>query len=191
MACVLCLGLIGGAFAYFTDTETSNNNTFTAGYMNLVLDVNNPVGNIVLDNMAPNHPSGLFDITFKNTGSLAGTLSYDISLANATETNTWAPDGTGTDMSAYDFATQVNITTLKWGSDDILGTITGIAGNGAAPLTLAELANYGWFSDAGVTLAATTGTQTVTYGFTLDADAGDAYQGDAVTMILDAKLTSN
>jgi predicted ribosomally synthesized peptide with SipW-like signal peptide len=37
MAVVLCLGLVGGAFAYFSDTETSINNTFTTGTLDLVL----------------------------------------------------------------------------------------------------------------------------------------------------------
>ena len=37
MACVLSLGLVGGAFAYFNDTETSTGNTFTAGTLDLVL----------------------------------------------------------------------------------------------------------------------------------------------------------
>ena len=37
MAVVLCLGLMGAAFAYFSDTETSSGNTFTAGTLDLVL----------------------------------------------------------------------------------------------------------------------------------------------------------
>jgi len=39
MACVLCLGLVGGAFAYFSDTETSTGNVFTAGSLDLTYDV--------------------------------------------------------------------------------------------------------------------------------------------------------
>jgi len=35
------LGLIGGAFAYFTDTETSNGNTFTAGTLGIQIADNN------------------------------------------------------------------------------------------------------------------------------------------------------
>jgi len=41
MACVLCLGLVGGAFAYFTDTETSSGNSFTAGTLGIQIADNN------------------------------------------------------------------------------------------------------------------------------------------------------
>jgi spore coat-associated protein N len=37
MVCVLCAGLVGGAFAYFTDSATSSSNTFTAGTLDLQL----------------------------------------------------------------------------------------------------------------------------------------------------------
>jgi len=86
MACVLCLGLIGGAFAYFTDTETSSNNNFTAGTNDL--QISNGGGwvdsDIVLAsavNMAPGVEVGPFDIWFKNNGTMDGkvrvTFSYD------------------------------------------------------------------------------------------------------------------
>lgn len=45
MACVLCIGLVGGAFAYFTDTESSTGNTFTAGTLDLKID-QNPDGGV-------------------------------------------------------------------------------------------------------------------------------------------------
>ena len=35
MAIVLCVGLVGGAFSYFTDTVTSNSNTLQAGTLNV------------------------------------------------------------------------------------------------------------------------------------------------------------
>lgn len=43
MAVALCLGLMGGAFAYFSDVETSEGNTFTAGTIDLALNDENPV----------------------------------------------------------------------------------------------------------------------------------------------------
>lgn len=38
LAIILAMGLMGSAFAYFSDTETSEGNTFTAGTFNLTLD---------------------------------------------------------------------------------------------------------------------------------------------------------
>jgi len=42
MSCVLCLGLVGGSFAYFNDYETSTGNTFTAGIVDISVDNENP-----------------------------------------------------------------------------------------------------------------------------------------------------
>jgi predicted ribosomally synthesized peptide with SipW-like signal peptide len=41
MACVLCLGLVGGAFAYFTDVETSTSNSMSAGTLNIHISPDN------------------------------------------------------------------------------------------------------------------------------------------------------
>jgi len=42
MAIVLCVGLVGGAFSYFTDTVTSNSNTLQAGTLDI--QIANPGG---------------------------------------------------------------------------------------------------------------------------------------------------
>jgi len=70
MACVLCIGLVGGAFAYFTDTETSTTNTFAAGTLDL-----NDVGitdavEIELPCMAPGEVSDAYVITIENNGCI-------------------------------------------------------------------------------------------------------------------------
>jgi predicted ribosomally synthesized peptide with SipW-like signal peptide len=41
MACVLCIGLVGGAFAYFTDVETSTGNVMGAGTLDIQIADNN------------------------------------------------------------------------------------------------------------------------------------------------------
>jgi predicted ribosomally synthesized peptide with SipW-like signal peptide len=79
MACVLCLGLIGSAFAYFSDTETSSGNTFTAAILDLELCPGNPIP-FGLSNIAPGQ-SGTGKVTLTDTASsLDGEL--DIRLAN-------------------------------------------------------------------------------------------------------------
>jgi predicted ribosomally synthesized peptide with SipW-like signal peptide len=68
MACVLCLGLIGGAFAYFSDTAASNANTFYAGDVDITLSGSLADG-VTLDDMAPGDTvTGTLYVT--NTGSL-------------------------------------------------------------------------------------------------------------------------
>jgi spore coat-associated protein N len=92
MACVLCLGLVGGAFAYFSDTETSTGNSFTAGTLDL--QVISPYGGepyggfppsatyngtnipgINLGNMAPGDPEITWRMHVNNIGTINGMLS--------------------------------------------------------------------------------------------------------------------
>jgi predicted ribosomally synthesized peptide with SipW-like signal peptide len=78
MACVLSLGLIGGAFAYFSDTETSNGNSFTAGTLDLTVNGSNGV-NVQLfnsTNLKPgDQPKGKYTLT--NIGSIAGYIDIE------------------------------------------------------------------------------------------------------------------
>jgi predicted ribosomally synthesized peptide with SipW-like signal peptide len=87
MACVLCLGLIGGAFAYFTDTETSTGNAFTAGANDLQISNGGPWvdSDIVLAtavNMAPGVEVGPFDVWFLNNGTMDGKVRVTFTYAN-------------------------------------------------------------------------------------------------------------
>jgi predicted ribosomally synthesized peptide with SipW-like signal peptide len=70
MACVLSLGLVGGAFAYFTDTETSSTNSFTAGTLTLDSAGIASATPIVISCMAPGDVTGEYVITIKNTGCI-------------------------------------------------------------------------------------------------------------------------
>jgi predicted ribosomally synthesized peptide with SipW-like signal peptide len=70
MACVLCIGLMGSAFAYFSDYETSTGNTFTAGTIDIDIDGANPcilpLG--TLDDMKP-CTVGYINFTINNVGA--------------------------------------------------------------------------------------------------------------------------
>jgi predicted ribosomally synthesized peptide with SipW-like signal peptide len=70
MAVMLSVGLLGlGTFAYFTDTQTTPENTFTAG--TLKLDAGG-INSFAFDipNMAPGDITGDYEITIENAGSL-------------------------------------------------------------------------------------------------------------------------
>ncbi len=69
---------IGATRAYFSDTETSTGNTFTAGSLNLTVDGNDGVNRVkwTLANLVPgNQPTGKFVLA--NTGSVAGYLDLE------------------------------------------------------------------------------------------------------------------
>jgi len=80
MTIALVLGVIGGGvYAYFSDTETSAGNSFTAGTLDLTVDGANPWAStkITVANMKPGD-SGAVDCTLSNSGNLAGALTVDI-----------------------------------------------------------------------------------------------------------------
>ena len=98
MAIVLAVGLVGaGALAYFSDVETSEDNIFTAGTLDLVVTTSgtcndggkvtvNEMGdgfndNVVFANLAPGD-SGSITWTLTNTGSLGGNILVQQTLTN-------------------------------------------------------------------------------------------------------------
>lgn len=67
MTLVLVIGLVGaGAFAYFSDTEESTTNTFTAGTLDME-PLN--MGPVVIDNMKPGDQSEIV-LKLKNIGTI-------------------------------------------------------------------------------------------------------------------------
>jgi len=124
MACVLSIGLIGGAFAYFTDVETSTGNTFTAGTLNIeiaqgaggfsndpvVAGFNSPAG------LAPGQSWNSIPIYIKNVGSIDIQRIY-ARFGDLVETNGLDPDpeGTGT---VYNISTKIK---LLWYAENLDG----------------------------------------------------------------------
>jgi predicted ribosomally synthesized peptide with SipW-like signal peptide len=78
IACVLCLGMVGGAFAYFTDVETSQDNSLQAGTLNMqIKDADEPYGDTPVSatfvspsNWAPGDEFVTAPVTFKNVGTI-------------------------------------------------------------------------------------------------------------------------
>jgi predicted ribosomally synthesized peptide with SipW-like signal peptide len=92
LAVILALGVTGGVFAYFTDVETSSDNSFKAGTLDLEIKDNgtwdpDPWGNgvdmtWVMDNMVPGGSSVTNHVFLRNVGSIAGN-HVEISFSNA------------------------------------------------------------------------------------------------------------
>lgn len=105
VAALLIIGMVGGGtWAYFSDTEESTGNTFTAGTLNLTADVSGggsisgtvtPGDDgvneyITLDNVKPGD-SGTITWTCTNTGNLAGTLTM-VSTVTSDENSLTEPE---------------------------------------------------------------------------------------------------
>jgi predicted ribosomally synthesized peptide with SipW-like signal peptide len=89
-----------GAFAWFSDTETSNNNTFTAGSLDLVLDGNNGT-NVVKWTVGPinpgNQPKGTFHLV--NGGTITGYLDIENIVVTSQENTIIEPEANAGDTT--------------------------------------------------------------------------------------------
>ncbi len=193
MALVLAIGLIGSAFAAFTDTETSSGNTFTAGYVDLEMNgSDSPGASVTIGSLAPGTETGEYTITFYNNGSLAGILSWGVAITGEADNNTMAPDGNGSNVSAADFAANLYVTSLLYSDSDTTddNILAGLQVLYGTNVSLAELAGGSPFSDSSETVSVYE-TITLKFKFTLDSTVGNAYQGDGVEMSLTGTLTNN
>jgi predicted ribosomally synthesized peptide with SipW-like signal peptide len=82
---VMVIGLVAalagaGLYAYFNDTETSSNNTFTAGTLDLTVNGPGFSAPITLSNMKPGDDTGYYKWVLKNAGTLPGKISVTFSV---------------------------------------------------------------------------------------------------------------
>ncbi len=106
IAALLVIGMVGGGtWAYFSDTETSTENTFTAGTLNLELtdDVDDGTDSEtqtwVFADMKPGDSGGDM-LTVQNTGSIAGYIDLSsISVTDAEGTNPESETAGGNGLS--------------------------------------------------------------------------------------------
>jgi len=180
---VFIIGMVGtGTWAYFSDVETSTGNTFTAGTLNLTVDVTGggsvsgtvtPGGDgvneyITLSGVKPGD-SGTITWTCTNTGSIAGTLTVASTVTSdensLTEPETSAsPADTGDDDDGSDLDGELDDyvgVTLTRNGVYILGT-----GAGAyVPLSGLEA-----ILDAESQSVAASGTVTYVLSWSIDSD---------------------
>lgn len=84
---------VGATRAYFSDTETSTSNTFTAGSLDLkVGDQDDPNLTVILDDLNPGDTKYYYWI-LKNTGSIAGQPSIEFSAMTNFENGCTEPEG--------------------------------------------------------------------------------------------------
>jgi len=92
----------GATVAYFSDTETSNSNTFAAGTLNLQVGVTDPsTWNFNLSNMKPGDNSN-FDAAIKNIGTIDGDAKIDIAVSNSVEGDNLEPESDTTEPGDLD-----------------------------------------------------------------------------------------
>lgn len=184
-------GAGAGTFALFSDTETSSGNTIQAGTLDLGLGVTS--GSFDSGNLKPTESiSGSFELT--ESGTITGNhveLKFSVNTTEAGASN----DGDTAPSSAAGMEELFQVTTLDYGSTDLLGSVSDANGNGIVDLN--DVVQYGVFDD----LAAPGGsTITLTLEATfVDTEGGtytgglddDDFQGDEIEIIVDAALAQD
>ena len=196
MAIALVVGLVGaGTVAYFSDTETSTDNTFTAGTLDLNLDGGNV--NVVKFTVADTYPgaSGGETWTLLNIGSLAGYVDLEnISVANAEnyDANTneaEAVDDLDTSNAIGGGELGVNLDVVLFWDD---GTGGGTAGNGIQDGTEATIYSGDLDSIAGNYeanyLLSDGATTYISMTWSIGTGVNNQIQGDSATLNITFEL---
>jgi spore coat-associated protein N len=131
---ILAAGLVGtGALAYFQDTETSTDNTFTAGTLDLrladqlELDGDDSVtATWTMNNMAPGVThSGPWYVILSNTGSISA-AHVEISFTNEIDENeeTYIESETDPDNDTWEMAQWLEVTNITYSGINLLPVLS-------------------------------------------------------------------
>jgi predicted ribosomally synthesized peptide with SipW-like signal peptide len=119
LALAVCVGLMGGAFAYLGDKETAVDNSYTAGTLNLLVDGQNDsnVSHISMDPIAPQtkdwEPQDFCkQWVVKNDGNLPGDFWVEIVGIENEENGIIEPEANAGDVTGG--ATQGELGSLTW-----------------------------------------------------------------------------
>lgn len=197
MAIALAGGLVGaGVFAYFSDTESSTGNTFTAGTLDLEVDSENPWTStpVNVTCMEPGAAASPVNITCENVGSLTGDLYMKIT--NVVDTGGVETYACGTPISgdvtsepecAAEIAAAARVdnvsTNITLSCEVDSSAVSGIDGVhlSAVPTSWTLIKDN----------LAENGSITLSLGGSLDSGAGNEYQGDKSTFDIELYLAQD
>ncbi|MDD4255014.1 MAG: TasA family protein [Methanofollis sp.] len=190
----------GGTYAYFSDTETSEGNVFTAGTLDLSVNDTNPWSvPLTLGNMTPGQSTSFGSLTLTNVGSLTGDLYMNITgvvdggglavypaAGGVSSEPEYVAEGATWDGAAWDatgWAAQDDISTMfTIICNNETGAVSGINGTHLSdPHTYTLIKNN---------LTAGSGTD-LSLNFHLDPAAGNEYQGDNSTFTIQFYLAQH
>jgi predicted ribosomally synthesized peptide with SipW-like signal peptide len=103
LAALLIIGIVGGGtWAFFSDTEVSQNNTLTAGTLDLKVGVTDPCTESIDigTQIQPGAGGNAADWTTTNLGNVSGTLKVEISLITNYENTRSEPEEAAGDTTA-------------------------------------------------------------------------------------------
>lgn len=182
VAIVALIALVAGTtLAYFSDTETSGANTFSAGTLDLKLSNDGTTfsdgvtGTWGATNMGPGDAAITGSVYVKNAGSMAAN-HVEISFANVVN-NVVTPAEIGVDD--IDISTHLYVTVMTYGGADLLAAAkTAFDANLDGKLSLKEL-NAQKIDN--LTPPAPGANKQFTMSVQLDSSTTNGNQGDSVT----------
>lgn len=187
---MLAIGLMGSAFAYFTDTATSTTNSFTAGTLVLEIgDWDEGFGDGVsatwtMSNMEPGVTTvGPFYVNLQNAGSLVGD-HVEISFSHVITDTPDVESDTNWNSTPGEMAEWLEIIAMSYnGSNFVTAPYTDANSNGFFDLEDVTLSPYtdagGPLDDLPAPLSA--GYRTLTLELKFNAGATNDIQGDTLT----------
>jgi predicted ribosomally synthesized peptide with SipW-like signal peptide len=194
---LLLIALVaGGTYAYFSDTETSTDNTFTAGTLDLQLtDADETAQDGVTAsftdaNIVPGDSVGPSTITLINSGTVAADHADIKFTMVVTDNGTY--DAADLGVNIVDMSTVMDVTALSYDGTSLLtqsvaGTFDNsfieaadVAGNNDDAITLNELKDVIIKNLAGP--AASGGTKAFVITIGIDSGVLNGIQGDVVTV---------
>lgn len=186
LAIMLAIGLMGSSFAYFSDIETSEGNTFTAGIMDLSAPDNDV---IIIPNASPGYTSGLHTIFVEmNTDTTIEPDHVEIDV-DTYDFVDWMGESGGINTAA-DFTKQIEVLTLWWyddASNNLLAMVDDNADGNPGFISLYDVEAYGVFDDLHALGMTGSGRLKVELSMPLDLpDADDdKYQGDSIKIMFE------
>jgi len=203
LAVIAALGLAGtGAFAFFSDTETSSNNTFTAGTLDLKLtDYNEWVQDGVtrswsMDNMAPGVSStNSWYVMLSNSGTVIGD-HVEISFSNEIDEGTPIESETDGSNTAEQMAQWLEIVGISYTGVNFSSTAGHVLvnSNGTPFIDLDDLAddaNAAALDNLLTPPANSSGSTALFMDIKFNAGAGNDFQGDTLTSTITFTLNQD
>lgn len=182
----------GGIYAYFSDTESSAGNTFTAGTLDLQVDGENPWTStaVTISDMEPGLAATPVDITCENAGNLPGDLYMRITSVTDTGQTINEPECVAEGGSWTSPSGPCNGNTPV---DDISTQITFSCQVDSSPIagldSVLLSALPGTWTLIKDDLSAT--SITLSIGGTLSSSATNEYQGDRSTFTIELYLAQD
>ncbi|WP_396613721.1 TasA family protein (plasmid) [Haloferax sp. S1W] len=170
-----------GTFALFSDTESSTENTLSAGTLSLADGAASTMFSVT--NLAPTEKTSVYSVILENDGTLDGSLDIDLSVTENDSDATAGDDG-NEDIEAADFAKALNVLTFTVGDTDVLET----SFNGSA--TVWDIVNSsGQSDDSSVRDIPLNSGNEKEFSFQVELqDVGNPYQADGVDITFDFEL---